>query len=59
MAGRATWRGDVTIDRQLVTEWIPRGHTRPRGRRRTRWCDDLIQSVGPTWSYIAKDRKLW
>ena len=41
-----------------VTEWIPRGHKRPRGRPRTRWCDDLIQYVGPTWSHIAKDSKL-
>ena len=31
-----------------VTEWIPRGQKRPRGRPRTRWCDDLIQYVGVT-----------
>ena len=42
-----------------VTEWIPRGYKRPRGRPRTRCYDDLIQYVGPTWSHIAKDRKLW
>ena len=42
-----------------VTEWIPRGHKRPRGRPRIRWCNDLIQYVGPTWSHIAKDRRLW
>ena len=42
-----------------VTEWLPRGHKRPRGRPRRRWCNDLIRYVGPTWSYIAKDRKLW
>ena len=49
----------MTIDGQSVTEWIPRGHKRPQGRPRTRWCDDLIQYVGPTWSHIAKDRRLW
>ena len=42
-----------------VTEWIPTGHKRPRNRPRTRWCDDLIRYVGPTWSQVAKDRKLW
>ena len=42
-----------------VTEWISRGHKRPRGRPTTRWCDDLIQYVWPTWRHIAKDRKLW
>ena len=42
-----------------ITEWIPHGNKRPRGRPRTRWCDDLIQYVGPTWSHIARDRKLW
>ena len=42
-----------------VTEWIPRRNKRPRGRPRTRWCDDLIQYVGPIWSHIAKDRRLW
>ena len=42
-----------------VTERIPLGHKRRRGRPRTRWYDDLIQYVGPTWSHIAKDRKLW
>ena len=42
-----------------VREWIPRRNKRPRGRPRTRWCDNLIQYVGPTWSHIAKDRRLW
>ena len=42
-----------------VTEWLAHGHKRPRGRTSTRWCDPLIQYVGPTWSHIAKDRKLW
>ena len=42
-----------------VTEWILRGNKRLRGRPRTRWCDDLIQYVGPTWSHISRDRKLW
>ena len=53
-----TWQGEVTTDGQSVTEWILHGHKRPRGRPRTRLCDDLIQYVGPTWSHIAKDRKL-
>ena len=42
-----------------VTEWIPRGHKRPQGWPRMRWCNDWIRYVGPMWSYIAKDRKLW
>ena len=42
-----------------VTEWIPRGHKRPRGWQRTKWCNDLIGYVGPTWSHVAKDRMLW
>ena len=41
-----------------VTELIPCEHKRARGHQRTRWCDDLIQYVGPTWSDVAKDRKL-
>ena len=41
------------------TKWIPCGHQRPRGRPKTRWCDDLIRYVGPTWSHVAKYRKLW
>ena len=58
------WVGHVTRRRDnrwtiRVTEWISRGNKRPRGRPRTRWCDDLIQYVGPTWSHIAKDRRLW
>ena len=31
---------------------------RPRGRPRTRWCDDLIQYVGPTWSHIARGQEV-
>ena len=31
-----------------VTEWIPRGHKRPRGRPRTRWCNNFIRYVGST-----------
>ena len=51
------WAGHVARRRDnrwtiRVTEWILRGNKRPRGR--TRWCDDLIQYVGPTWSHIAK-----
>ena len=42
-----------------VTEWIRCGHKRYQGLPRTRWCDDLIQCVGPTWSHIAKGRKFW
>ena len=58
------WAGHVARRRDnrwtiRITEWIPRGNKRPRGRPRTRWCDDLIQYVGPTWSHIARDRKLW
>ena len=54
-----TWRGDLTIDGQSVTEWILRGYKRPLGRQRTRWCDDFIKYLVPTWSHIAKDWKLW
>ena len=58
------WAGHVAMRRDnrwtiRITEWIPHGNKRPRGRPRTRWCDDLIQYVGPTWSHIARDRKLW
>ena len=58
------WAGHVARRRDnrwtiRITEWIPHGNKRPRGRPRTRWCDDLIQYVGPTWSHIARDRKLW
>ena len=42
-----------------VTEWMPRRHKRPQGRRRTWWCDGLIRYIGPSWSHIVKDRKLW
>ena len=41
-----------------VTEWIPRGYKTPGSLPRTRWWDDLIRYVGPTWSHVAKDRKL-
>ena len=40
-----------------VTECIPCEHKKPRCLPRTRWCDDLIQYVGPNWSHITKDRK--
>ena len=23
------------------------------------WCDDLIRYIGPAWSHVAKDRKVW
>ena len=42
-----------------VTEWIPCGHKIPRRQPRTRWYNDLIRYVGPTWSHIAKDMQLW
>ena len=41
-----------------ATEWIPREHKESQGRPRTRWCNDLIRYVGPTWSHIAKDRQV-
>ena len=57
-AGQVARRGDNRWTVR-VTEWKPHGHKRPRGRPRTRWCDDLIRYVGPTWSHIAKNSKLW
>ena len=38
---------------------LQNGHKKPRGRPRTRWCDDSVQYVGSTWSHITKYRKLW
>jgi exonuclease III len=42
-----------------VTEWTPRDWTRGRGRPNTRWRDDLIRHMGPTWGRLAQDRCQW
>ena len=42
-----------------VTEWTPREWTRRQGRPKTRWRDNLTRYLGPAWSRIARDRRLW
>ena len=41
-----------------VTQWTPRGHTRGRGRPRTRWRDDL-EKTQRHWQRLAQDRRRW
>ena len=58
------WAGHVarlTDNRWTIktTEWTPRNYSRKPGRPKTRWRDDLVNQIGPTWSRLAKDRSLW
>ena len=53
------WAGHVARRRDnrwtiSVTECIPRGNKRPRGRPRTKWSDDLIQYVDPLGVALRK-----
>ena len=58
------WAGHVarTTDNrwsERVLHWYPREGTRPRGRPRRRWCDDIIELAGPTWTRQAQERDKW
>ena len=57
------WAGHLARlrdDRWTVrtTFWTPYGHTRARGRKRTRWRDDL-HGFSSTWYQEARDRGVW
>jgi len=41
-----------------ITNWTPRGHTRNRGRQKTRWRDDLDKFQNH-WHRTAQDRTSW
>ena len=58
------WAGHVArlIDNRWTiktTEWTPRNYSRKPGRPKTRWRDDLVNEIDPTWSRLARDRNLW
>ena len=53
-----TWREEVTTDGQSQSQNRYLVDIR-RGLTKMRCCDDLIRYVGPSWSYITKDSKLW
>ncbi len=42
-----------------ATSWVPRGWSRPRGRPKLRWRDDLDRHLGPIWTTVAQDRCQW
>lgn len=42
-----------------ITEWIPLGNKRSRGRQRKRWIDEIKSVAGSTWSRKARDREEW
>ncbi|KAI5726940.1 hypothetical protein M8J76_011469 [Diaphorina citri] len=58
------WAGHVmrmSNDRwaKMTTEWIPRSNKRARGRKKVRWCDEMVKNVGAKWQTVARDRKSW
>ncbi|GFR95797.1 endonuclease-reverse transcriptase [Elysia marginata] len=42
-----------------VTEWQPRNGKRSRRRQAKRWRDDIVRTMGNTWTREAKDREEW
>ncbi|GFS05667.1 endonuclease-reverse transcriptase [Elysia marginata] len=40
-------------------EWQPRNGKRSRGRQARRWRDDIVRTMGNTWTREAKDREEW
>ncbi|GFR57455.1 endonuclease-reverse transcriptase [Elysia marginata] len=42
-----------------VTEWQPRNGKRSRGRQARRWRDDIVRTMGNTWTREAKDKEEW
>ena len=42
-----------------MTEWIPRGEARQRGRQKTRWRDEIVRRGGVNWMQKAQDRERW
>ncbi|GFR63732.1 RNA-directed DNA polymerase (Reverse transcriptase) domain containing protein [Elysia marginata] len=42
-----------------VTEWQPRNGKRLRRRQARRWRDDIVRTMGNTWTREAKDREEW
>ena len=64
MKGIQGWVGHIARFKdnrwtKRVTEWTPREWTRRQGRPNTRWRDSLIRHLGPAWSRIARDSRLW
>lgn len=58
------WAGHVarTTDgrwSERILHWYPRDTTRPPGRPKRRWCDDIVEIAGNTWTRRAKDRRDW
>jgi len=58
-----TWAGHVTRRKDnrwttKLTTWQPRGHTRNRGRQKTRWRDDL-DAFRKFWHRDASNRAEW
>ncbi|GFS22622.1 endonuclease-reverse transcriptase [Elysia marginata] len=54
-------RGETTRHRWTlrVTEWQPRNGKRSRGRQARRWRDDIVRTMGNTWTREAKDKEEW
>ena len=42
-----------------ITQWYPRGITRPRRRPNLKWDYDIKKVAGTTWSRQAQDREAW
>ena len=50
----------LTYNRLTIktTGWTPRNYRKKPECSKTRWRDDLVNQIGPTWSRLAKDRSL-
>ncbi|KAG7297047.1 hypothetical protein JYU34_019980 [Plutella xylostella] len=44
---------------ERVLHWLPRDGRRPVGRPKQRWCDDIVEVAGHTWTRTAQERKTW
>lgn len=58
------WAGHVAraVDErwsEKILHWYPRNVTRPRGRPRRRWRDDIMGIAGATWTRLAQNRQNW
>ncbi|GFR69251.1 endonuclease-reverse transcriptase [Elysia marginata] len=42
-----------------VTEWQPRNGKKSKGRQARRWRDDIVRTMGNTWTREAKDKEKW
>lgn len=52
-------RGEKERWARKVTEWLPYGKKRRRGRPRTRWEDEIKNRVGTAWEREVGNRETW